>query len=179
MAKEWITPFTYAIGVVLVFVIAICSFAVKTDLNSQSYCDDAVHEFVDTSRSVGYISANAYMKMMDKITSTGNLYEVEIMHQSAQMVPSTQADGTEIPGKFGYSYSAYYDTEILRVVFPEGGDSYGTYAMKNGDYLKVNFRLKQPTLGSNLIGLFSKKGLKTIYGSYGGYVGSTEENGIM
>lgn len=178
MFDELITPFTFAFGIVLAFVITLCAFTVKLDMDAQSYCDDAVHEFVDTSRASGYISAEAYIDMMTKIGNTGNLYDIEIMHRSKATVPYVKEDGTEVAGKYGDSYNAYYKDEILSYIFPDGNADYGNYPLKNGDYLKVTFQLREPTLGAKIMRMFSGKTYKTIKGSYGGYVGSLEENGV-
>lgn len=179
MFDELMTPITYLVGIVVLFLAVVGIYSAKMDSNAQTYCNDVIEEFVDRSRASGYISAESYLEMMRKINSTGNLYEVEITHQSKTSVPYIDASGNEVQGRYAESYNAYYRNEILGVLFPDGNAGYGNYPLKKGDYLKVNFSLKEPTLGGRMLWFVTRKDIKTISGSYGGYVGSTEENGLM
>mgnify|MGYP003295287183 CR=1 FL=1 len=176
MFDEMMTPITYVFGIFLMFVVVVGIYAGKMDNNSQTYCNDAIEEFVDNARASGYISAEAYLEMMRKINDSGNLYEVQIAHRSKTSMPYIDEYGNQIDGKFVDSYNAYYKDEILGYIFPSGGGDYNDYSLKNGDYIKVSFYLKDATLGSKLLRFITTKSIKTISGSYGGYVGSTEES---
>ena len=177
MIKELITPISYAFASVVVLVV-IGIFLLKLDTNTQTYCDDALVEFVDNARTSGYISASSYLEFVNSLNNTNNLYSIKIMHKSETLVPYMDASGNVVNGKLGDAYNAYYEDEILAVLFPENSNGYGTYALKKGDYLKVTYSLKEPTMGARFIGYITKHAPKTVQGSYGGYVGSTEENGI-
>ena len=179
MFNQLITPITYVFGLFIsVFFITII-FTVKLDNDSQTYCDNAVHEFVDQSRATGYISPQAYLEMVNTMNNTGNLYDIEMVHRSTKMTPYVDAAGNEKKGAFVEIYDAYYKEEIVGELFPMNTSSYGAYPLKNGDYIKVSYSLKEPTLAAKMISMISTHSLKTIYGSYGGYVGSTEENGAF
>lgn len=172
------TPIAFAVSITLIVTMIICGFTIKIDMDTQSYCNDAVHEFVDKSRSVGYISPNAYTEMMQKFGYTGNLYKITIMHQSQRSVPKADVDAkgkeTIKEDKFADAYNTYYEDEILEYMFPSSGSD-REYELKNGDYLKVSFKLKEPTLGAKILGMFTTGEYMTISGAYGGYVGSLEE----
>lgn len=168
MFENILKPFSYAIGIFVMFAIPICLYAIKTDYNSQSVCDDAVQQFVDRSRAAGYISANNYNDMISTITATGNLYNINIYHQSKICYPGESQS-------FDYNYMTYTTEEILDQLFDESGA--GQYNMKNGDYLKVTYSLKDPTLGARIYSLWTTHSYKSIRGSYGGYVGSAGEMG--
>ncbi len=177
MFEEIITPITYVVGIVFIVAYAVAGLFIKMDSNAQTYCNDAVVEFVDKSRASGYISAESYIEMMSRINNTNNLYKVSITHQSKTFVPLTDGNGNELGG-VAEAYNTYYKDEILDYIFADDGmDGYHNYALKNGDYLKVSFELEEPTIGTRIVTFFSVHTPKTIYGTYGGYVGSTEENG--
>lgn len=177
MYEEIITPITYAVGICVIVFFAVAGLFIKMDSNAQTYCNDAIVEFVDKSRASGYISAESYIEMMTRINHTHNLYNVSITHQSQTLVPATDDGGNELGG-VTYAYNTYYQDEILDYIFADDGmDGYHNYALKNGDYLKVSFELVEPTIATKAVTLFSAHTPKTIYGTYGGYVGSTEENG--
>lgn len=174
-------PFVYIIGIFLTLVVVFNIYMAKMDNDAQSYCNDAIEEFVDKSRSSGYISPESYLTMARRVNNTGNLYELEIVHQSKTTVPLTNPDGTNVVDADGnivsdttYSYNSYNKEDILTILFPnDPNEDYGRYDLKNGDYLKVSLNLKEPTLAARLYSKWSGTQLKTIAGSYGGYVGST------
>ena len=64
-------------------------------------------------------------------------------------------------------------------MFPETGTEDHSYPQKNGDYLQISITLKNPTLGAQLASAVTATPVKTIAITYGGYVGSIEENGII
>ena len=168
MFENILKPFSYAIGIFIMFVIPICLYAIKTDYNSQTVCDDAVQEFVDMSRAAGYISSNNYSDMVATLNATGNLYTINIYHQAKICYPDEK-------GSFVYNYMTYTTDEVLDQIYDESGG--GQYNMKNGDYLKVTYSLKDPTLGAKIYSLWTTHSYKSIRGSYGGYVGSAGEMG--
>lgn len=177
MLQEILTPINYVVGIFLVLFLGISTLCLKMDTNAQSICNDAVVEFVDKARAAGYISAESYTEMMQRINSTNNLYDVTIQHESKTPVPQTDESGNA-SGKVVNGYDAYYQDEILGYIFAgDGSDGFQNYPLKNGDYLQVTYELKEPTFATRLVTSFTTHTPKTIYGSYGGYVGSTEEDG--
>lgn len=172
MFEHLTTPIVYAFGMFLTFFAIASIFLAKLDTNAQNYCDDAVHEFVDTARSSGYISPESYVKMVQKMDNTGNVYDITICHQSAVSYPTADENNNTQKGSYLDAHNAHYDNEILNVLFPENGPD-SIYSMKNGDYLKVIYSEQKPTVTSKLLNQFTTHALsKTIQGSYDGYVGS-------
>lgn len=176
MLDHLIKPISYVFGVFVTFIVVICIYLVKLDYDVQTYCNTAVQEFVDKARATGYISANSYRELTQKFGNTGNLYTITIKHESYNTYPVTDDAGNVVSGQYSDSYRAYYNDEILEAIFPEDiNQPEGQWSMKTGDYLKVSFELQEATLGSKLYRLWTKTELKTISGSYGGYVGGTSE----
>ncbi len=177
MIQEFLTPVNYVVGIFLVAILGIGTLCLKMDSNAQSLCNDAVVEFVDKARASGYISAESYTEMMQRINATNNLYQVSFRHESKTSVPQTN-DAGQTTGDVVNAYNAYYQDEILGYIFEgDGSAGFHNYPLKNGDYIQVTFELKEPTLATRIVTFFSARAPKTISGSYGGYVGSTEENG--
>jgi len=170
-------PVVYIVGIFLTLVVVFNIYIAKMDTNVQTYCNDVIEEFVDEVRVSGYISAESYLEMTRKLNSTGNLYDISIIHQSRFCVPKTNPDGTEIvvdgEGKTEYtdSFYTYNKEDILQILFPEGNE-YGRYDMKHGDFIKVSLSLKEPTMGAKLYSKWTGKALKTISGTYSGYIGN-------
>lgn len=160
-------PILIAGAILFMFIVPMMFYFAKVDYDVQTVCDDAVHEFVDKSRTSGYVSANNYNQMIHKMSATGNLYEVHIIHESKICYPGGSS--------YDSNYYTYTTDEILSDIFDETGA--GTHIMKNGDYIKVQYTLKEPTIASKLFGAFSTHTRKSIKGSYGGYVGAALEMG--
>lgn len=163
-------PITICFGIFVTIVVIPMIYLAKMDYDMQMHCEDAIHEFVDKSRSTGYISADAYLELTRKMGETGHLYTLVIKHESYNTYPKLDESGREIAGEYTEGYNAYYNNEILAALFPDDpNEPFGEWEMKNGDYLKVNFEQKDDT---NRFGFFH---LKSIRGSYGGFVGSRAE----
>lgn len=164
--------FTIGMGLAVVIIVGALSF--RMDNTSQVYCEDAVHEFVDSARQSGYVSPNKYMQMVETMNNTGNIYEVSIYIESYNAIPQTDKDDNTIQNKYESSYKAYHTDEILDYMFPDTGENQNWY-LKNGDFIQVSYEIKNNTIASQLIGfLTTHHNLKTIFGNYSGYVGSTE-----
>ncbi len=173
-------PFVVAIvlGLGTFFIIQI--FFTKMDQNVQSYTADAIEKFVDDSCTSGYISPQAYLEMTRRINNTGNLYKLSVVHEAKVVSPYVDANGDEKEGQFVVTNATYNKEEILDEMFPMNETDYYNYPLGNGDYLKVTLSLKEPTMAGKLFARISKSHEpKTIVYSYGGYVGNTEENGMI
>lgn len=171
-------PIGYVMGILFISFVLLSIFAGKMDQNVQTYCNDAVEEFVDDACAAGYIAPGEYLQMAERLGNTGNMYNITLVHQSKTMMPYVKSDGTIVQGSYVQSYNLYRGDEILTYIFPAGED-YRNYPLKNGDYLQVTISLKEPTLAARLARVFTKTDLKTISYSYGAYVGNMEDNPIM
>lgn len=169
------------LGKVFVIMLAMVSvllitanISLKQDNTTQTYVTDAAYEFIDISRATGYISSQSYLDLIKKLDSTGILYDIEIVHKSAEVTQGSAND----PGSAGTAvyYEHYYTSEILNELFSGDEvymDAYTKYNLKRGDYLSVVISNKTPTFGNRLLGfLFRSFQEQTIHVSYGGYVGS-------
>lgn len=173
-------PFVVAmvLGLGTFFIIQV--FFTKMDQNTQAYAADAIEKFVDDSCTSGYIAPGSYLEMTRRINNTNNLYNLSIVHEAKVVSPYVAADGTEKEGQFVVTNVTYNKEEILDEMFPMNETDYYNYILGNGDYLKVTLSLKEPTMAGKLFARISKgHAPKTIVYSYGGYVGNTEENGML
>ena len=166
-------PLFYMIVIFLTSYLIVYMFTSQFDHNVQSYISDAVNEFVDDCCTSGYIAPQKYMKMMTKIGSTGNLYNVDLYYQSRVAMPLVNDSGDVVEGAFVESYQLFNKEEVLGEMFPNS-TQYQNFPMKNGDFVKVNVSLREPTYAGRLMSLG-----KTIAYSYGAYVGNSEDNGLL
>ncbi len=172
-------PFVYVAALFTITVFIVQSFYIKLDQNVQSYVDDAITDFVDDSCASGYISPSNYLEMTRRIGNTGNLYNLNLIHESKATMPYVDNDGNEVAGAYVASNNTFNKQEILDEMFPQGTTEYYNYALRNGDYIKVTLSLKEPTPAGKIFAFLSGQEVKTISFSYGSYVGSVEENGML
>lgn len=171
--------FAFVFGTLTIAYIIMLGPAQKMDQNAQMVVNDAIEDFVDTSCASGYISPENYTRMMKRITATKNVYNVEVTHQSKVVQPYVNPDGTTKTGAYVDSYNVYRDDEIIDILFPDSTTTYNNYPMKSGDYLKVTLTLAKPTMAARIKAMITKNAYNTISYSYGSYVGSSEENGML
>lgn len=161
---------TIILAAVMLFIMPTMFVGLKEEKSIQIYVDDAVTEFVDRSNAIGYISEENYLKFTQRLSNTGLLYDVEIVHYNAIALPDTEHAS---PAEYITQYEATYTEDILSSVFPDNGSD-GLYQMKNGDFLSVSLTNKTSTIGMQiynfLVGRISNT-IKTIKTTYGGYVG--------
>ena len=172
-------PIVYSLGILLITIFIIQVFYVKLDQNVQAYIDNAVNEFVDDTCATGYISPEKYLLMTGRINNTGNVYELTLTHEAKVVMPYVSEDGTEKIGSYVLSNVTYNKQEILDEMFPINDPFYYNYPLNSGDNIKVTVSLIEPTPAGRIFSYFSGKEVKTIAYSYGGYVGSKEDNGII
>jgi len=166
---------TVILAVFLFFGLTVALFAQKQDITIQNYVDDAAHEFIDTSRATGYISASSYDRMVNRLDSTGNVYDIEMTHYMEKQYPEFE-NGQVV------NYVTGYDTEntqdILNQLYgtadEQGEDAIGRCSMNTGDYIRIEIKNRNATLGGRLLAMIflRQAGGGQIITSYGGYVGN-------
>lgn len=172
-------PIVYTIGIFAMTIAIIQMFFIKLDQTSDAYINDAITDFVQDSCASGYISPENYLKMTRRINNTGNLYQLNLIHEAKVVMPLVKEDGTEELGSYVRSNNTYNKDEILGEMFPADTTEYYNYPLNNGDYIKVTLSLKEPTPAGKLFSFFSKHEINTIAFSFGAYVGNYEENGML
>lgn len=137
------------LGVILMFVLPLTIMANKNDEISQTVVQVAVSDFVDTATKKGKITAFDYDKLIQKLSATGNSYDVQIEAQIIDDNPRRAATtlAREQTGEFKY-YSVYTNTILEEV------DNNGEYPLKKDDYLIVNVKNTNITLATSLKSIF-------------------------
>lgn len=164
-------------GMMVLFMGTTTIYAQKQDTVVQNYVDNAVEEFVDTARASGCITQDNYETFIEKLDATKNVYDVSIIHYEEQMTPTKDADGNNT---YETTYEAHDRQDIIHNLY-SGSAANETqssrYDMKTGDFLRVSVENTSPTLGRQLMGMFTGGGAEggQIMASYGGYVGNESD----
>ncbi len=144
------------------FFVPIMLFAIKQDTTVQNYVDDAVHEFIDVSRSQGEISESSYDRLIARLDATGNTYNISLLCYEEKQYPTDD-------GNYKTGYDVETTDEIISQVYQNG-----SFVMGTGDYIRITVQNSTPTLGRKLMSLAFRATNKggQIYTTYGGYVGN-------
>lgn len=167
VGKVW----AFLFAIFIIFTGSTMLYAQKQDVVVQNYVDSAVEEFVDTSRARGYVSQNNYEEFISKLDATQTVYDVQITHYSERQTPVTRGDKKD----YESYYEAYTQEDILSTIYDSTEtESTARYDMKTGDFIRVEVKNTTPTIGRQLLGMFTGNGSEAgqIVSSYGGYVGN-------
>ena len=126
------------ITVVLIFIMPVQYFAIKQDMISQTYLTTETSYLVDSVRNLGYLNKEMYETYLRKINTTGNVYDVEMIHYEYVF----EANGED------YAKHCYctYQEEILNLVYDETKEL--GYRFHQGDYFVIKINNKNRTYSS-------------------------------
>ena len=134
------------LAIILMFIFPIMEIAGKGDEMSQTVVQVAVTDFVNKITTQGKITQFDYNELVQKLYATGNAYDIEIEAQILDDNPrrATTTNSRNLIGEYKY-YSVYTNT-ILDLVNSEEGE----YILKKDDYITVNVKNTNITLGTQL-----------------------------
>ena len=78
MSDSLITIVAIFLAVILMFIFPLMSIAERNDDIAELTVQTAVNDFVNTAKVTGKITISEYNKMVSKIESTGNTYDIEL-----------------------------------------------------------------------------------------------------
>ena len=158
-------PFFLILGILLVPTLIM---TLHIDFLSPGVVNSAVQRFVDDARCSGKITVADYERLVNKVNSAQPLCDISIIHEKEAYV--LQGDDLD------RYYDAYNEDVILDVLYPDSGSN-GVYYMAAGDYLSVVVKNTTPTLGMEIMSIFTPQAKMAvpILCTYGNRVG---ENGL-
>lgn len=161
------------LAVLLLFIFPILNMFENQDNTTQIFVLTQTCEFVDSVRSLGYITPDMYREFVNKLSATNNIYEIEMehYHQKFDPVYDDPKDAATFKNDFNINYWATYTDEIMGVLFPESSAG-EDYKMSKGDYFKVKVRNRNKTAATRIQEILYNTDLSTakIMVTYGGMV---------
>lgn len=166
------------IGVFLIIALMIFTPLMLLELHSdqvaQSYVNDAVEEFINKSCASSVISSTSYEEMVNRLDATGITYDIYLVHEKEQVEPEVDNNNNLVTNSYVQYYEEYRGEEIYDTLFPDDGtEGIQRYYLNNGDYIRVVVENTSSTTGSRMFSsIMSSHSGKTVFCSYGGYVGN-------
>lgn len=151
MGDTLITIVAIFLAAVLMFVFPLMSISERNDDISQLGVQTATVEFVDNVRSTGKITEDNYDAYIQKMGATGNSYDVEMEVKVLDENPGKKTAQTT-SDKIGENiYYSEYTSQILEKVQSSKAK---TMKLKEGDYISVNVKNTNTTIGQMLKNFF-------------------------
>lgn len=153
MSDSFMTIIGIVIAVILMFVWPLLAMSERTDDISQTVVQSATSEFVDKISIAGQIKYADYDAFAQKITATGNTYDIEIEVQHLDENPgkkSVTTSGDLIGENVRYST---FTSEILREMDEPDPVTHAPknyYPLKKGDNVIVTVKNTNRTLAQLL-----------------------------
>ena len=159
--------------VVVAFGITTMTLFNKVDDSMQTSATESVTRFVDQVRAQGYITNDDYMNFLESLTATGNVYSITMYSLESEYY-HTDEEGTD---GFALGYTPITQSEIVSAFKKNEGT--GRFYLSAGDYLYVEVKQTNTTLGQRLSSLFMGGQMPGINIKQGGRVGNTNEQLIL
>ncbi len=173
MSDSLITIVAIFLAAILMFIFPLMSIAERNDDIAELTAQSAVTEFVDTARSTGKITLDNYNKMVKKLETTGNTYDVEIEVKVLDENVGKKSAWTSGQVIGENIYYSVYTSQIMNYMASTTGEGDGVYTMKEGDIISVSVKNNNKTLSQTIRGVFY-----SISGS-GTYQISAQSSGLV
>ena len=132
--------------VILVFVGIIYPNFKTTDRIIDSIAQDVVNEYEKNIRKSGYIDQSTYMKFLNDLSRTGEVYDIKFTHTSRLVYPSTtKTDDYEV-------HEVKYGQDIILNTIKDGSK----YTMRYGDDIEIKITEMKPAPSRLLLSIFSQ-----------------------
>jgi len=137
------------LAAVLMFVVPLMAISERNDDIAQSVVQTATAEFVDTISNAGSIKPSDYEAYLQKISSTGNTFdvEIEVQHLDENFGKKNSMTTGNLIGE-NQRYSVF-TTEILNNMYLSDGTS-ENYVLKKGDNVIVTAKNSNKTIAQTL-----------------------------
>jgi hypothetical protein len=167
--------FALILAVLLFYIFPVENMLTRQEDVSRVFVLTETTKFVDSVRSLGYITPLMYMQFTRNLSATGISYDIEMehLHSSINPVYTDPVDIMSFQHDYGLHYSAAYTDEILETLFPEtpaGGEI--KYYLSKRDYFNVIVSNKNKTIATKVQEMLIMTDLPTkrIIINYGGMV---------
>ena len=162
------------LAAIMMFVFPMMAMSERTDDISQLNVQQILSEFVNTARTTGKITDNAYDKLVADLYSTGNTYditlEIQVLDENPAKKQSTlMGNETKIGENIRYSI---YTTQIIEEI-----EKNGVKYMKEGDLLTATAINTNMTISQMLKNFFYSLGGNNSYNIGGTYSGMVTVTG--
>lgn len=134
------------IASIIMFIVPLTLIADRSDDISQLVVQTITAEFVDEVIKTGKITEDTYLKYIDSLATTGNMYEIDmelkILDENTSKIVTDNN-----PTKIGNNtYYSIFTSQIEDII----GDNQGKIILKHGDVISITVKNSSKTLSQSL-----------------------------
>ena len=129
----------FIIAVILMFVAPLMTMYDRQEAITYSVVFSCVGELTDISREVGMLREQNFSRLMDRLSATGNTYDVQLEHYKKVYVPIYDSAGTFM-NDYYISYEGSFNADIMAEL-----QATGTYDFNVGDLFFVQVENRSKT----------------------------------
>lgn len=137
MGDSLITIVAIFLAAILMFVFPLAAISEMNDSEALAMVQSYTTEFVNQIRSKGKITVEDYDAYIQKLSATGNSYDVDFAVQIADTNPGKKTENQQIGDT---TYYTIYTTQV------EDQISSGGVALKEGDFVSVSVKNTNTTI---------------------------------
>lgn len=164
MGDSLITIVAIFLAAILMFVFPLVAISEMNDSEALAMVQSYTTEFVDGVRAKGKITKEDYDAYIQKLSATGNSYNVEFDVQIADTNPGKKTGNNKVGDT---TYYGVYTTQV------ENQLEKGSYPLKEGDFVTVSVKNSNTTISQMI-----KSVLYSITGNQS-YVISAQASGAV
>ncbi len=159
------------LSVLLLFIFPILNMFENQDDTTKVFVLNETAKFVDSVRSLGYITPDMYRDFTRRLSATNNVYSIQMEHYRKKYDPVDNAAGTD-GSKFDINYGGTYTEGIMSELFPSTAVQDPGYKLGKGDYFAVRVRNENKTLATKIQEMLYSTNMDNakIIVNYGGMV---------
>lgn len=174
MGDTLITVMAIFLAAVLMFVFPLMSISDRNDDISQLAVQTQTVEFVDNIRSTGKITQDNYDAFVQKLSATGNTYDVELEVKILDENPGKKGAQTSTD-KIGENI--YYSEYTSQIEEKLRNSSTKSMNLKEGDIISVSVKNTNTTIAQTLKNFFYNISGNSTYQIKGQHSGVVMTNG--
>ena len=137
MGDSLITIVAIFLAAILMFVFPLAAISEMNDNEALAMVQSYTTEFVNKIRSKGKITVEDYDAYIQKLSATGNSYDVEFAVQIADTNPGKKTENQQIGDT---TYYSIYTSQV------EEGFESGGITLKEGDFVSVSVKNTNTTI---------------------------------
>lgn len=143
------------LAVLIMFIFPVVAIASQHDEIAQTTVEVAVADFVNTISEKGKVTQFDYNQLVQKISATGNNFDVQIELQVLDDNPERKSVTTDktVKGENLY-YSVYTENITNKIMEKIGKGEDGEYNLKKDDYIIVTVKNTNVTIGTQFKNMF-------------------------
>ena len=125
------------IAAIIMFGFPLVTMARKTDKSAQIILESSTDEYVDIIRKKGVIKLSDYEAFLQKISSTGNSFDVDFELQRLDENATKRATQGQAEVQNRNTYATYYTTQVMQMI---NSNAQGMLVLKEGDIITVRVK---------------------------------------